>query len=883
MAEVRDFTAILSGSSINGTAGRQTFFTYSFPAVFPGYLRSAYDASALATFETLNAAARDLARSAINDWAIASGLTVFEAAPGEGDINIMAVDLARFGSPDSDGFAYYPFEYQSVANDLIASDVFLDLGVAREAADKYVFQHEIGHALGLKHPFEDDPTLARDLDTVRNTVMSYTAVAGYLGTLGRFDIDAIQHLYGPSGSDGRQVASYSWDAAARALTQTGDALANTIYGVGAPDIVQGLDGDDTIYGRAGNDQLSGGAGIDVLDGELGDDRLDGGTGNDVLIGGELIDGTAIALAVAERGISAGFLVTPGLQDMGERYGISDNDTLIGGAGDDVLVGGSGRNVLDGGEGNDALLLLRPLADYGVINAGGRIILFAPGEMQATTGIEQAYSTEGRRSLDPAGVPLFDPLRYIASYADLSAALGANVTAGTDHYVAAGFYEGRDPLAFDPLRYLASYTDLIAAFETDTARASAHYITAGRAEGRNPLAFDPLTYIASYADLSQVYGTNADAGVQHFVRSGFAEGRNPLLFDPARYLASHPDLLLAYGVDRQAASRHFIAFGRAEGRDPDSFDPVAYLASNADLIRAFGLNQDAATDHYLRFGFSEGRSTQSFDSLRYAAAYSDLAQAYGFDPAALTRHYIEFGAAEGRNPNLFDPLSYIASYPDLIAALGANAAGGSFHYAAFGRPEGRNPNLFDPLLYGASNRDLAIAFGNNTDALASHYIGFGINEGRATSGFDPVAYLLSEPALQAAGAGPAGALTHWLTTGARTGLSGDSLFGREQLSHALPGGRAIGQNLSPSGERDWFEFDLAGGQRVQIDMTGPQLDSYLRLHAANGAQVAFDDDGGGGFNSRILFTAPEPGHYYVAAGSYNDSGSGLYDLTVAQII
>jgi hypothetical protein len=33
--------------------------------------------------------------------------------------------------------------------------------------------HEIGHALGFKHPFEGEPVLAIDLDSKSNTVMSY--------------------------------------------------------------------------------------------------------------------------------------------------------------------------------------------------------------------------------------------------------------------------------------------------------------------------------------------------------------------------------------------------------------------------------------------------------------------------------------------------------------------------------------------------------------------------------------------------------------------------------------------------------------------------------------------------------------------------------------
>ena len=38
--------------------------------------------------------------------------------------------------------------------------------------------HELGHAMGLKHPFEDGPTLPTEYDNRRYTVMSYTAQTG---------------------------------------------------------------------------------------------------------------------------------------------------------------------------------------------------------------------------------------------------------------------------------------------------------------------------------------------------------------------------------------------------------------------------------------------------------------------------------------------------------------------------------------------------------------------------------------------------------------------------------------------------------------------------------------------------------------------------------
>lgn len=118
--------------------------------------------------------------------------------------------------------------------------------------------HELGHALGLKHPFEGDTVLPRDEDHTANTLMSYDARGGWYTTYSPYDIAAFNWLYGGDGLRG-----------ALGLNGSGGRY---ITGSFKDDVLVGTVFNDTLQGNGGNDMINGGAGIDtvVYDGNRND-------------------------------------------------------------------------------------------------------------------------------------------------------------------------------------------------------------------------------------------------------------------------------------------------------------------------------------------------------------------------------------------------------------------------------------------------------------------------------------------------------------------------------------------------------------------------------------------------------------------------------------
>jgi len=349
--------------------------------------------------------------------------------------------MMRFGTADLDAPAatYHPSLWPE------GGDVRLDTGrfLLNEKPGTHAFftvLHEVGHALGFKHPHDSGLGLvvpAAD-DSVEFSVMSYRSypggpITGYTNadtsfpqTLMMNDIAAIQYLYGPnfkyhSGDDtyifnpsDARVFETIWDGGGS------DTYSAQLYHKAQPvslDLRPGMwsvldvaqlailkPGPGVIRAR-GNvynayqykddprsliENAIGGDGDDKIVGNVAANKLQGHSGNDRLEG----------LAAADK-----------------LFGGRDNDTLHGGSGKDQLVGGKGKDLMAGGNGSDSFLF-EARDETGVGGHADRIIdfvhgvdeiLLAPIDAREGTSADNAFNFIGKQDFTGAG-----QLRYYKS-------------------------------------------------------------------------------------------------------------------------------------------------------------------------------------------------------------------------------------------------------------------------------------------------------------------------------------------------------------------------------------------------------------------------------------------------------------------------------------
>lgn len=399
--------ALLAGSSYrwnSGSAfGTAATVTFSFLSAVPSYY--AASAGERSNFVALSAAQKQGVRDALAQMSEVANIT-FNEVSDAGNGGQIRVGTALLPSGVG-AWAYYPNQ-GSIGGDMWLSNRYANnLNMTVGGYGFLTVLHELGHAVGLKHPGNynaggggtEGPYLPSSTDTHQYTVMSYNAnsqVGEYANTLMLYDIAALQYLYGANTSTRSGDTTYTvsnsaeevrtiWDGggtdAIDASNQSQRAIINLTAGTFSSIGIRtggtaatnniGIAYNVTIenaFGGSASDTIRGNDAANDLRGSAGNDSLWGLDGNDVLSGG------------------------------------SDDDKLYGGDGNDTLTGGTGSDLINGGSGTDVAVFSGNRASYTINQVNNALRVVGAGGTTMVSGVESLRFDDQTYAVPASTVP-----------------------------------------------------------------------------------------------------------------------------------------------------------------------------------------------------------------------------------------------------------------------------------------------------------------------------------------------------------------------------------------------------------------------------------------------------------------------------------------------
>lgn len=260
----------------------------------------------------------------------------------------------------------------------------------------YALMHEIGHSLGLKHPFDKTSTNPATLDAVHDsrlyTIMAYNwdGDKNYWPSLFPttpmpYDILAAQSLYGANLNTHAGDTVYTFK-------QDGKYF-ETVYDAGGRN----------VFAYEGRQDVR----IDLREGEgsfVGTENwlMDGGVKDKHIPNVWIAFGTV--LHEARGGAGNDDLIA---NDHGNLLlGGAGDDRLVGGAGNDLLDGGTGSNTIDGGAGFDTVIHAGKLSPASLVVEGGvaTITDLATHARDTLVNVERIHFDDLHVALDIDGAP-----------------------------------------------------------------------------------------------------------------------------------------------------------------------------------------------------------------------------------------------------------------------------------------------------------------------------------------------------------------------------------------------------------------------------------------------------------------------------------------------
>lgn len=438
--------------------GTPVTLQYHFMTALPSYYKEEGYYGPPSSFRPLSQDERKIVVEELAKISAVTGITFVESSNGAGKTLSFAVTELTGAS----GLGNYPWFQPTYAGGTItgvtptdmAGDVyFRRLGLDNYAKDGLtateragiatLVRHEIGHALGLSHPFDGTLVLPDSAQNKFYTAMGYTDASDKLyglnsetgqttglvaevDTLGILDIIALQKLYGANPSYRSGNDSYTWDqktgfreilydaGGIDTIDLTGSSMRSYIdlmptsissinLRVTEAEIRTNLEPwyltSGAAYRGNGNlgilgtiENVKAGSGSDRINGNSVNNEISGGAGNDSIWGG------------------------------------AGDDRLFLGAGNDRVVAGSGNDTIDGGTGIDVAGLFGPRSSHTITRqADGSFKVVGPEGIDTYLSMDfLAFNDGGKVGLwMNADVKLdggFNETFYLAKNPDVAAAV-----------------------------------------------------------------------------------------------------------------------------------------------------------------------------------------------------------------------------------------------------------------------------------------------------------------------------------------------------------------------------------------------------------------------------------------------------------------------------
>jgi hypothetical protein len=379
-----------SGASWSFSLGGPITVTYGFRSTAPNTMPS--DTAGFSRFSEAQIAATETVLRLWSDVANITFVRLGQGGSGEqAYANNASILFANYnsGQDGASAFAYLPSPSATGANQ-VQGDVWVNISLTSNQDVSFggfglhTLSHEIGHALGLRHPSDYDsgsPTYAANAaywqDARMFTVMSYFGSSNTGGSLNGFaagpqlhDIAAVQRLYGVNMN-----------------TRTED----TIYGFNSN---TGLTHYTITAGGSPVFAIWDAGGIDTLD-------LSGfSTPSEIDLRAEAFSGAGPGnggngVAIGNIAIARGVVIENAIGGAGA-------DTIIGNAAANRLAGGADNDAIDGGAGVDTAVFSTTQGGASLArNAQGQWLVTVAGETDTLTGVELADFTDRDMALDNA--------------------------------------------------------------------------------------------------------------------------------------------------------------------------------------------------------------------------------------------------------------------------------------------------------------------------------------------------------------------------------------------------------------------------------------------------------------------------------------------------